>query len=294
MRAFNISVLILIVLLTTCKQKNSEASRDEGSSTVVHNAASPSVREKDDRTGDAEQALFFAGGKEESPQNLGSVGLVPMQKAGDRLLEYHVAVQYKTAEFMKARALVLSIASRYGFVTSSSASSGRSSSLRTEVAVRIGSLYDVLKELDGLGDLQSENIQVTDHTENNFAQKLRSDREALRILRKGRSAEAGDPTAKNWAERQASLEKSEDAQDLADLERWKIKDRVSWARITILLEGPAAPDVIQVPPYKKALIGLVNVGLFLSYILLWILPLLLLGVLVLWKRRAIAGFFGRG
>ncbi len=295
MRAAIVPVLtFLLWVVPACKQKEATPSRAETVVGGAHNAETGD-EEKNDRTREMD-ALSFAGGRtgEGQAQGLGPVGLVPMQKAGDRLLEYHVALQYRTTDFMKARALVLSIASRYGFVASSSASSGRSSSLNTEIVVRIDSLYEVLKELDALGDLLSENIRVIDHTENNFAQKLRTDRETLRIVRKGRSAEAGDPTAKNWAERQASLEKSEDAQDLAELERWKIKDRVSWARIAISLEGPAAPDMIEVPPYKKALIGLVNLALFLSYALLWISPLLLIGLLLLWKRRAIAGFFGRG
>lgn len=289
MRAIIVSVVVSLLVVTGCKQKESSPQAQGTGLVQTEEVTRSAAAEREKRDEDKRTTVNDVGGQ----PGLGPVGLVPMVKVGDRLLEYNVALQYQTQDFMKARALVLNIASRHGFVTSSSASSGKNSALHTEFAVRIDSLYDVLKELDALGDLVSENIQVTDHTENNYAQKLRTDRESLRIARKGRSAEAGDPTAKNWAERQASLEKSEDAQDLAELERWKIKDRVSWARISVNIEGPAAPATIEVPPYQRALIGLINVGLWLSYALIWLSPLLLLGGLLLWKRRWLLGLFHR-
>ena len=163
--------------------------------------------------------------------------------------------------------------------------------MQLQMAVRSSELYDTLKELDQLGELVTESITVTDHTENNFAQSLKAKREDLRIARRG-GALTGDAAVRNWTEREAQLQQSEDASDASQLEKWRIQDRVKYATISVSLRGPALPAAIQVPVYRNAFTGLLNLFLSFVYYLIYLLPLLFVVALMIRYRRGIKGLLG--
>lgn len=225
-------------------------------------------------------------------RGLGPVALVAPVNAQDRMLEYHVEIVYRTGELLAGRDRLFSIASRRGFLRNSYASA-ESSSMQLQMAVRSSELYDTLKELDQLGELVTENITVTDHTENNFAQTLKSKREELRTARRG-GALVGDAGVRNWTEREAQLQQSEDASDLAQLEKWRISDKVRYATISIRLQGPALPESIQVPVYRNAFTGLLNFFLGFVYYAIYFLPVLFAAALLIRYRRQIKSLLGLG
>ena len=220
--------------------------------------------------------------------------LRPFDKASGRYLEYTVNLSYKTKDLEKSRKLLLDVVSKYGFVKSSRASAaGDVPYMNAGIHLKAEDLYAALKELDALGELKSANMRSTDHTENMFWRGIQMRREALRLRRKagfGRIA----PTSKNWVHRNRSLEQSENNEDKARFERWKMRDRTSWAKVTVNLSGPDLPAAVRVPNYRKALVGLVNMALGISYGLVWLSPLfVLIGlvVMVIRKRKAIFGRF---
>lgn len=229
---------------------------------------------------------------DDAGQGLGPVALVAPINAADRMLEYRVDVVYRSPELLAGRDRLFSIAARRGFLRNSHASS-RSSSMQLQMAVRSSELYDTLKELDQIGELVTESITVLDHTENNFAQSLKAKREELRMARRG-TALTGDAAVRNWTEREAQLQQSEDASDAAQLEKWRIQDRVKYATISVSLEGPALPEAIEVPVYRNAFTGLLNLFLSFVYYLIYLLPVLFVLALLIRYRRGIKSVLGLG
>lgn len=240
---------------------------------------------------DADEAA--QGKKADAPgAQLGSVGLVAPIGAQSRLLEYNVDVRYRSTDLLKARALLYAIAARRGFLRNASASA-ESSTMNLEMAVRASELYDTLKELDATGDLLSENINVTDHTESDYANQLKLKREQLRGARRA-AALTGDAAARNWNERETALERSEDASDAASVEKWRIQDRVTWATVAVHVSGPDLPEPIRIPSYRNAFVGLLNLTLQIVYALIYLLPVFAILGLVLATRRRWQSWFKRG
>ncbi len=208
--------------------------------------------------------------------------------AKGRLLEYIVTLNYSYKDFSQSRKLLLNIASRYGFVKSANSYLNEDSpSMTTEIHVRSESIYEVLTELDALGELTSENITVQDHTENSIWQARKLRREQIRGARRSQ-AMAVDPAARTYQERENSLAQSEDSQDLAEQEQWKIRDRVAFAKITVQLQGPEAPAKIEVPVYRNAWVGFLNFLLKLVYVLIYILPFPIIGGLTVYAILKVA------
>lgn len=288
-----VTIVLITLALFGCKQKSETKPSQEASAPVAsEQAMSRGAAAKSD-DGKLVQDEDVVGGQPAQPgQALGHVGLVAPVGAPGRLLEYNVAVHYRSADLLKARALLYSIASRRGFLRSSSASA-ESSQVSVEMAVRSTELYDTLKDLDAAGDLLTENISVTDHTEADYGNSLKVKRENLRGARRTQ-AMTGDAAARNWAEREAALERSEDSSDQAQLEKWKIQDHVNWATISVQVSGPDLPAPIRVPSYRNAFVGLLNVILELGYMAIYILPFLLIGLLLIAKRRTWLGWIKRG
>jgi len=232
--------------------------------------------------------------KADDARDLKAPMLAPMEQARDRLLEYSIALSYESEDFTRSRQELLQIASKYGFVKGSSAArrSGKSS-MDTEIVIRVKYLYDALKELDSVGTLVAENISVTDHTEGMEWNRRRANREQIRIERKNRAMGQVNAAAKNYAELEATLGKSEDELDRTAFEQWKTLDRVQWAHIKVHVTGPRLPSEIEVPPYRNALIGMVNLALFLGYALIWLSPIIVIAAFAWLKRKSIARLFGK-
>ncbi|MCE9599747.1 MAG: DUF4349 domain-containing protein [Spirochaetia bacterium] len=285
-------VTLTILTLAFCKQREDAVSQAKRGIEAEAPAAQSMAKDDQDmrvtlgttRGGEPEQKRFEGPG-------LGTVALIAPIRAQGRLLEYRVDVTYRSTDLLAGRALLFEIASRRGFLRNSAASS-RSSTMQLEMAVRSNELYDTLKELDRAGELRDEQINVTDHTENDFAQELKSTREEKRMLRRNLALQ-GDAAAKNWTERDAALARSEDESDAARLEKWRIQDRVNWAIIHVNLEGPDLPATVQVPNYRNAFVGLLNMLLELFYGIIYLAPLLVLVGIIFWNRNRILGLFRR-
>jgi len=72
----------------------------------------------------------------------------PMEKAAERLLEYHVSLEYQCADFQKARQELLAIVSQYGFIRSGRTDIGGTSSLNLGIAVQAKDLYRFLLDME--------------------------------------------------------------------------------------------------------------------------------------------------
>jgi len=245
--------------------------------------AASAVQEQPGRAGE------YAGARD-----LGEFELRPFANAEGRLLEYRVNVQYRTEDFPAARRNLFALASEYGYLNNSSARAGESrvASMNAEMRVKSEDLYEVLEELNALGRLEHEDIQVTDHTENMFIQSLKQDREALRQARRARASRGTETAQKNWAEIERLLAESEDRADQTQIEQWRIRDRTAWDSVQISLLGSELPAEIDVPAYGNAFVALANFLLDLLYVLILLLPLWLAIAGIWFLRGRIARFFG--
>ncbi|MBL8019126.1 MAG: DUF4349 domain-containing protein [Leptospirales bacterium] len=285
-------ITLTILTLAFCKQRNEDA-------VATKQSAPEAVAMHDEAPMESDRSRMVGGNQGQATDNrkmdgpgLGTVALVAPIKAQGRLLEYRVNVSYRSTDLLAGRTLLFDIASRRGFLRNSYASSN-SSSMQIEMAVRSSELYDTLKELDRAGELREEQITVSDHTENDFAQELKATREEKRMLRRNLALQ-GDAAARNWTERDAALARSEDETDAARLEKWRIQDRVNWATIHVSLQGPDLPAPVQVPNYRNAFVGLLNMLLELIYGIIYLSPFLVLGGILFWNRKRILGLFKRG
>lgn len=241
---------------------------------------------------------------EESPASAEKTDVVQNEKAREhltaqfapselpgRLLEYRISLVYRTEDLVAGRNLLYDISAKRGFLRSSHVNS-ETGSMQVQMAVRVTELYQTLQDLDHAGSLLEESISVIDHTENHFIQTVKAKREDLRMGRKSQAL-TGNPTAQNWAEREASLDRSEDQADDARIEQWKIQDRVQWATVDVRLQGPEVPLALKMPPYRDAFVGAVNLLLRLVYGLIWGLPVLAILTGLFFYRSRIAGIFRR-
>lgn len=213
---------------------------------------------------------------------------MPFTEAKDRLLEYTVHLNYKCDDFRKARLVILDVASRYGFVRSGYTDIYRDSNMTVQVSVQSAHLYRFLRELDSIGELFKEHINVNDLTEQLVLAQRQARREKIRIERKNRAMTGVNAQATNWAVIDQSLERSEDASDRAEHSKWQVADRVAWAKITINIEPTGE---IRIPPYKKALYWLVETALETVYALIYLIPLLVVVFLIWWQRGRIGKIF---
>ncbi|MEQ9362961.1 MAG: DUF4349 domain-containing protein, partial [Leptospirales bacterium] len=225
-------------------------------------------------------------------RDLGGVAGGALQIPEDRLLEYKIQVTYRTDDYRLARQSLLEIAGKHGHLTNSYASTDPTWSMNTSMRIRVAEMYGVLKELDRLGELESEQIQSTDHTENMVLAERQYRRERLRLVRRSAAARQTPAANKTWAQREQLIEQSEDRQDQAEHEQWKINDRVNFAQIDVHLLGPELPVQVEVPPYQNAFLILVNWFLELLYAMILAAPLWLLLLLVWIKRGAIKALLG--
>ncbi|MBN1533213.1 MAG: DUF4349 domain-containing protein [Spirochaetes bacterium] len=211
--------------------------------------------------------------------------LAPMDKAKGRLLEYTVSLSYETENILESRRKLLELVSRYGFITHSTAvADTRQPFVNAEVMVKTELLYEALKDFESLGLLKNENINVIDHTEGMVLNERRVQRENLRIMRRNRAMGQLTAQNKNWEAVEQNIEQSEERLDQAEHGKWQIQDKVAWVRVQVSLRGPDLPNRIDVPLYRNAFIGLLNLTLRLVYLLIWLAPFIVLGILI-WRYR---------
>ncbi len=212
----------------------------------------------------------------------------PMEKAAERLLEYHVSLEYQCADFQKARQELLAIVSQYGFIRSGRTDIGGTSSLNLGIAVQAKDLYRFLLDMDRIGKLSCERINVNDLTEQMVLSQRQARREDIRLQRKTRGLAGISAAARNWQTIEESIARSEDSQDQAEHRKWQVMDRVNWASVSVSLEPLGA---VHVPPYKKALYELLDLVLWIPYALIYLTPIILIFMLIRWKWNSISGMF---
>ncbi len=217
---------------------------------------------------------------------------VPFSESRGRLVEYRINLTYETGALAEARLELLNIIAAYGFLSSSTSSTtGRYASVNSEFYIKSEKLYIALKEMEKIGKLTAENISAIDHTEEMVLKKQKITREQARIARREKAAQSAATKVKTWSETEESLTQSEDELDAAEHECWKINDRIAWAYVKVFIRGPEAPEKVEVPLYKNALVALANFFLGLLYLCIYAVPLIPVVILIWVKRRKIAGLF---
>ncbi|TGM95933.1 DUF4349 domain-containing protein [Leptospira dzoumogneensis] len=282
--------ILIVSFLFVCKAENSKKQSEDVSDLRSRSAAAPMPSSADEQPmQEAEKKLTGkAGEREEAPEDQIKTFATP--KIGNlkigRLLEYKVDLNFETKDFIAARKFLLELSGKYGFVQSESLQNwggDTEPSMTAVIHVKSSDLYQVLMELEKLGTLTSENIQVEDHTENYTLEQIHAKREKIRIAR--RTELGARSTPKNAAEIEELLGQSEDSADSAEFEKWKILDRVNWAKISIHMYGPKKPKAVEVPSFGDAFIDLASLGLKLILSLIYIIPLALIaaGIFYLFK-----------
>ena len=200
----------------------------------------------------------------------------------DRRLEYQVNLNYQINDLKGARAFFNQWIPRYGFLISESAAGHQNGYMSLQVRIRSSQLYAALTDLDAIGALTSENITVTDHTENSVYQQMLAAREEIRNRRRTLANANTGTGAKNWEVTENLLSQSEDKQLQTRIEEWRIGDRTGWATLHITLALPVTATVapVEVPEFRNAFVGLLNVLLQLLYALIYLIPLTALGYTV--------------
>lgn len=278
--------ILIVSLLFVCKAENSQKQSGELSDLRSRSAAAPVPSADEQPMQEAEKKLAGkAGEREEAPEDQIKTFATP--KIGNlkigRLLEYKVDLNFETKDFIAARKFLLELSGKYGFVQSESLQNwggDTEPSMTAVIHVKSSDLYQVLMELEKIGTLTSENIQVEDHTENYTLEQIHAKREKIRIAR--RTDLGARSTPKNAAEIEELLGQSEDSADSAEFEKWKIMDRVNWAKISIHMYGPKKPKAVEVPSFGDAFIDLASLGLKLILSLIYIIPLALIVVGILY------------
>lgn len=240
----------------------------------------PAAAPERSRMADEEAETRSAGEKlhdvrQEQPAqaNLGKV-FMPAT-SNERKLEYNLAVNYQIDSLKPARAFFNQWIPRYGFLLQETASGDSNGYMTLRVRVRSANLYAALNDLDAIGKLTSENIAVHDHTENAVYQQMLAVREDIRNRRRTLANAQTGTGAKNWEATENLLSQSEDKQLATRMEEWRINDRIGWATLTITLSLPATPYVapVEVPHFRNAFVGLLNVLLQLVYLGIYLVPI---------------------
>ncbi|MEI1278759.1 DUF4349 domain-containing protein [Leptospira venezuelensis] len=279
--------ILIIAFLFVCKAENSQKQSGDVSDLQLSRSASAPMPSADGQPmQEVEKKLTGkAGEREEAPEDQIKTFATP--KIGNlkigRLLEYKVDLNFETKDFIAARKFLLELSGKYGFVQSESLQNwggDTEPSMTAVIHVKSADLYQVLMELEKIGTLTSENIQVEDHTENYTLEQIHAKREKIRIAR--RTDLGARSTPRNAAEIEELIGQSEDSADSAEFEKWKILDRVNWAKISIHMYGPKKPKAVEVPSFGDAFIDLASLGLKLILSLIYIIPLALIAAGILY------------
>ncbi len=293
-----VAVFFLILSVSFCAQESDQ--QPENSRSRYASAPSSQIADQTGAAADEEAPARAPGEIAQEKDTVQSEGgfftavrmksmlIRPMEKAADRLLEYHVNLEYRCENFQEARAELLNIISKYGFIRSGSTSINGNSRLTLQAGVLTKDLFRFLLDMDRVGRLVSERINVNDLTEQMVLSQRQSKREDIRILRRSRGLTGLTPQAKNWQVIENSIATSEDSLDQAEHGKWQVLDRVNWAAVTVTLRPPGA---VQVPPYREALYEIAELVLWLPYAFIYLTPIILMVLLVRWKWSSIAGFF---
>ncbi|MCB1141473.1 MAG: DUF4349 domain-containing protein [Leptospiraceae bacterium] len=290
-------VLFCLIQLSSCK-KSQEASSEidmKMDSEKMSNAPQMSKKVELSEKDIAEEEMNFKGQTEDIDESSGQDIGTPLDPITDlsktRLLEYTVTLNFRCKNIPESRKKLIQIIKKSSFIKSSNTSSGEKySSMNSEIHIPVDRLYETLLEMDKLGKLESESIHSNDHTEENEWQKIKLSREQLRSNRRSKAVSSGKAENWTWKDREELLERSEEGMDQAQFESWKIKDRVSWAKIHVVLNGEGAPATIEFPNYRTVFFSSINFLLDMTAYLVWLLPLSVLGFFIYFVFKKIRGY----
>ena len=270
-------------------QRSSPSDQTEGEMELSEDSTAPGAptaqmeSKKDEAFSRERNAQEEDGTGRNENQQLSVLPLSVSKLAEDRMLEYTVNLGFRSDSILKSRETTFAVAEKYGFLSNSRTYTSGEQSFRATIRVSADRLYDALKELEAAGLLYESSIDVTDHTSDMVWQGIKLDREKLRSIR--RQALQNRTNANNQIQAENLISQSEDGQDQARFERWKIEDRVKWATVSIYVSGPEAVSQLEVPTYQNALISLTNSFLSLTYWLLENLILVIILAILIWKRK---------
>lgn len=221
---------------------------------------------------------------------LGEV-FVPILNSTERLLEYQIQLSYQTQDLIKTRKDILGFISKYGYIENSSAVNTDSPYINLRIHIKSEKLYEALMELDTYGVLLNEDISTVDHTEGMVWQKIKSNREKIRLVRRSNANNQTLANSKNWQVIEEAVTESENNLDSSEHEIWKIKDRVKWATLNVNFSTPIPADKVQIPTYKNAFVGILNLFLELTYYLIWMIPFVVIAVVLYFPLKKIYVYF---
>lgn len=199
-----------------------------------------------------------------------------------RQIEYKVSLQIQVKNALETREKFLNMLKPNSILKSSNTSFTGKENYTVEILTPISKLYETLVEVSKLGKIESESIYTEDLTEFFEEQKIKFERESYRNKRRNSAANEGSAQVKTWKEREDLLSQSEDGMDRAKLETWKIKDRISFAKISISFEGKELNDKFEIPNFYNAFVASVNFLLNIIYGIVYV-TILLLVVFILYK-----------
>ncbi len=293
----------IMLLLAGCGKSDSSEQNDSGNkdhSLASKSSAQRKVRDKSDISPLNESSVARSFKKErisrdrpQNPQsNMTATLLQKIQKIDGRYLEYKVHLTFKTKDLIQSRNLLLELAGKYGFVKKSSGYWEITKPyVYSELHINKEKLLQVLIQIEKIGKLISENIQVVDHTNRFTWSEIKLAREKKRQQRKANLMQKVD--RKSIVQVERLLEKNEDNEDKAKFEKIKIQDAIQWAKLYVRIEGPAQPVSWDLPDFRNAFIHAIQFTLIVFYAFIVILPLLLLLWIVWWQRKRIRSLFSR-
>lgn len=201
-----------------------------------------------------------------------------------RLLEYRISLAVEVSELASARQQFLSVLSENkSFLTQAQTYpvSGKEY-MNVQVFVPVSNLIGFLKSVQKIGNVNSETINTEDHTEANELQKIVMEREEQRGRRRNKAVSSASSANWNWKDREDALERSEDGFDHAKLEKWKIQDKVNFAKVSIQITGKKVESDFELLKAVKK--GWMTVLEFLEGLIsIW--PFLILGLIIFWYFR---------
>ncbi|EOQ88794.1 PF14257 domain protein [Leptospira yanagawae serovar Saopaulo str. Sao Paulo = ATCC 700523] len=277
-------VFTIVILFASCGKGSHEETE---SYTSEDRKMSPSSYEKKDMPS-AEAVEERAEPLLQSKDNSIGPVFLPIQNNQERLLEFQIDLGYQTLDLIKTRKDLLSFITKYGFIESSSAVNSDSPYMNVKIRIKAEKLYEALLELDTYGTLLNENISTIDHTEGMVWEKIKTTREKIRVKRRTIANNQTTSNSKNWESIEEAISSSEDGLDQSELQIWKINDRVKWATLNLSFSVPTPSDKIIVPEYRNALVGITNLFLEFTYLLVWMIPVfLVVGLLYVPSKKLV-------
>lgn len=282
--------ILILLILTGCSKKDTA---EKASAPVTRTGAVSAEKKqtepsKADKLADEEEAEFNAPAPAQNSESQDKTKFSIKDSmyaensiSKSRLLEYRISMSVEVADLSSARQLFLSILSENkSFLTQAQTYpvSGKEY-MNVHVFVPVSSLIGFLKSVQKIGNVNSETISTEDHTEANELQKIIMEREEQRGRRRSKAVSSASSANWNWKDREEALERSEEGFDHAKLEKWKIQDKVSFAKVSIQITGKKVEsDFELLKAFKKGWLAVLE---FLeSVISIW--PFILLGIGIFW------------